>query len=110
MTKYRIVSNGYWHYLQYEIIYKFLWFWIKIRWEYVPKAYCNQTTGSYNCSDENIFVNTLSGDNLEKFVEQWPDIEPYLKITEKNQEFLEAEYEKNKEEIKKKKEEIIYIN
>ena len=94
MTKYRIVSNGYQHYLQYEITYKFLWFWTKTRWECVPKPYCNMTTGTNFCSGDDIYINTLSSDNLEKFVEQWPDIEPYLKITEKNQELLEAEYKK----------------
>jgi len=110
MTKYRITSNGYWHYLQYEITYKILWFWTTTRWEYVPKPFCNMTTGTNLYSDDDVFINTLSGDNLEKFIKQWPDIEPCLKITEKNQELLEVEYEKRREEIRKKKEEIIYVN
>lgn len=109
MTKYRTVSNGYWDYLQYEIEYKFLFFWTKTKWEYVWKPYCDKSTGTYLAGKDDKYVNTLKDGNLEHFVESWPNIEKYFLQAKIRQEELEKIHKDYDNGIEEKKNKITYL-
>ena len=108
-TKYRIVSNGHWDYLQYEVEYKYLYFWTRKRWEYVWKPYCDKTTGTSLTSEWNIYINSLEDGNLEKFAKLWTNVEDYFIQAKVRQKELEKIYEEHRNKIEENKKKIVYL-
>ena len=107
-TKYRTINNGYWDYLQYEIKYKFLFFWTLKKWEYVWKPYCDITFGRRLTSENYLYINSLN-DDIDKFVKRWTNIEEYFINADLRQKELEKIYEEHQNEIEKKKKKVVYL-
>lgn len=102
-TKYRIVNDGYFDYLQYEKEYKFLGLFKKKKWCYVPDCF----HGLERCFSYNCYVSSANHDkigDLEEYARRWPDINEYLKHYEKcEKELLLSKEEKHMERQEKAK-------
>lgn len=109
MTKYRTISNGHWDYLQYEVEYKFFFFWTRKNWEYVWKPYCDKATGDYYGSEDNCYINSLRDGNLEKFVQRWPNIEEYFEQAKLEEVKLIKIHDEYQKQIEEKKNRITYL-
>lgn len=98
-TKYRVFSNGYCYFLQYEVItkQKFLfWEWEIKKYKTVPEPYFDFLRG-YQTLIENDLKHFLNTTETDEFVAKYPDVEDYLKEYRKKQ--LELE---NKVKIQRK--------
>ena len=109
MTKYRTISNGHWDYLQYEVEYKYLFFWTRKRWEYVWKPYCDKATGTYYSGEYNSYISSLKDGNLEEFVQKWPNIEEYFEQAKLRQAELVKIYHEYRKKLEEKKNKITYL-
>lgn len=96
-TQYRTISNGYWEFLQYLTTKPYFVFWKKEVWSYVWKPYFHRSYGREDITGSDTFICSLH-ENLEKFVEKWPNIEDYFKSARVEQERLE--YKVNVENAK----------
>lgn len=111
-TKYRAVSNGHWELLQYEAevtnLFKRLFGCTK-EWRYVPRAYYHKTYGrGLDSTGFDTRVNSLKND-LEWFVQAYPDITEYFKVFEAEQALLEAEVAAERAETEARKSNIRYF-
>lgn len=106
MTKYRIISNGYWEYLQYATEHRFLWH-KYVKWHYVPKP-CYDSVWGRDWLDEYLFVNSLE-DSIEGFIKEYPDINAYWPIFNEKQRKLEEEVRVEREKIENRKSEVKYF-
>lgn len=111
MTKYRTVNNGHWEVLQYEVVtnHKFLWRkWTTSTWKYVWKPYYDKFYGRNDGCGDHTYINSLR-DDIKKFIEMYPDVEEYFKISRIKQKELEDIANKFLKEIEDKKNQINYI-
>ncbi len=109
MTKYRTISNGHWDYLQYEVEYKYLFFWTRKRWEYVWKPYCHKVYGASLTSDNDIYINSLNDGNLREFVQKYPNIEEYFERAKLRQAELVKIHNDYNNKIEEKKNVVTYL-
>ncbi|QQR76636.1 hypothetical protein IPJ63_04030 [Candidatus Nomurabacteria bacterium] len=106
-TRYRTISDGHVEFLQYYRTYKVFFGLIKLSaWTNVWYPYFDKLWGrTLDSSGYNGYACTYNT-NLEKFKDDWPNIEDYFKWAEEQQKILEAEAKEYKEEIEKKKGEV----
>lgn len=109
MTKYRIVSNGYYSYLQYLYEYKFLPYWYRSVWKYIWKPQSDYKYATIlNDPDSRRHICSLNY-NLKRFAKQWPDIKKYFEWAEKIQGEYNEKMETEKMNREKRISEIIYL-
>lgn len=98
MTKYRLVNDGTFWFLQYQKTNKFLWFFEYKTWEYIPLA------GRFRMGFAwDVYVNSSESD-VEEFPKRWPQIEPYLEHVQKlENEHIRKENEKYEERQRRSK-------
>jgi hypothetical protein len=85
-TKYRIISNGYWEFIQYKVEKFYLFGLICIyNWYYVPKPYYDKYWGrELDITGADRFITSLDED-LDEFPKKYPDISVYFKWFEDEQ-------------------------
>ena len=107
-TKYRIISDNHWDYLQYLTIKKHFFFWTKEVWSYVWKPYYDKIYGRSLSSvcEWDIWINSLEDGNLEKFTKKWIYIEDYFKEAKVEQDRLIAKAQTYNKEIAERKNKI----
>lgn len=89
MTKYRLVNDGTFEYIQYQKTNKFLWIFEYKTWEFIPLA------GRFRMGFAwDVYVNSSEERNIEEFPKRWPQIETYLEHVKK----LEDEHNKKENE------------
>jgi hypothetical protein len=103
-TKYRAVSNGYWYFLEYKKKTFFSYKWERIWWPYYDELLGRQI----DCTGAEVWVCDMNN-NLENFVTQWPCIEAYFEWAKPEQAALEKKASVWKEELERKKCNIIYF-
>jgi hypothetical protein len=109
-TKYRIVGDTHWDYIQYLTIKSFLFFWKREVWNYVPKPYYDKHWGRSLSSRWDLYINSLEDGRLVDFAKRWPYIEDYLKVVFKEQLKLEADSAKYHAEIDARKKKVEYLD
>lgn len=101
-TRYRkLCTDGHWDLLQYEKEVRG-WFSKKKKWFYVPRPYYDTFYGRETTIYDDTWVCSINT-NLGRFVEQWPDINDYLKYFEKEQARLKQKALDYRADIEKKK-------
>lgn len=109
MTEYRIVSNGYYSYLQYLYKYRVLPYWYRSVWKYIWKP---QNDYKYpmvmSDPDSRCHICSLSC-NLKEFAKKWPNIKKYFEWAEKRQKELDEKMEMEKMNREKRISQIIYL-
>jgi hypothetical protein len=106
-TKYRIVNNGYWDFIQYEIEHKFLWFkWSE--WSYVWRPYYCEFMGRFDSTGADTYICSINT-NIENFVNKYPDISVYFELASKEQEEIESKVRQKINERNERQQVIKYL-
>lgn len=74
-TKYRVISDGYRNYLQYEIKTTFLGYKVQSEWKYIPHM---DSISEIIPSEDDYYINEYNYDNFDAFVQKYPSITDYL--------------------------------
>lgn len=103
-TKYRLISDGHFEYLQYLKITKVL-FWNFKRWRCIPKPYCDLVSGTtFSFSG---YYTLVTGDNIAK---NFPNIEDYWPVYKKEQQELVDKHKEYWKTINERKNTVTEIN
>ena len=107
-TRYRRLSDGHQDFLQYEKEVRYLIFFKKKKWFYIPRPYYHTYYGRDDMFGYETFVCALNS-NLDRFAERWVDIKDYLKHYGENQTKLEDAARDYRTNIEKKKGTVKYM-
>lgn len=111
-TEYRIINDGYKHFLQYKKTktnsFLFLWHKLVYYWEYVPTDYYDTIYGRSLGSDTNRLSSYNVGD-LKKWASEHIDISQYIIDTEKAIKNKKEEADHYWDEKKEKKKQVVYL-
>lgn len=81
-TKYRIINNGYFEWLQYLKETKFLFFFTYKKWHYVWKPYYDKIKGRDDILGYDTYINNsrdIYSNSCETHIKRYPYIEEYFK-------------------------------
>lgn len=108
-TKYRLVSDGYYNYIQYAVERKFLW-WKWTTWGNVPNYNIAEVIDSKGLHRQLLYLNSRHTSDLEEFPNKYPHIDDYFAVLKEKRDAFFAKNNSDAEVAELKKQWVKYLN